>query len=69
MGSIPRSMTVHLNAELTRSCTAGDDVVVSGIFLPVPYTGYRALRAGLLADTYVVGWLHSGSVYVETDRR
>mmetsp|Transcript_15264 Transcript_15264/g.62328 ORF Transcript_15264/g.62328 Transcript_15264/m.62328 type:complete len:220 (+) Transcript_15264:976-1635(+) len=53
MGSIPRSMTVHMTAELTRACKAGDNVVLTGIFLPVPYTGYRALRAGLLSDTYV----------------
>jgi hypothetical protein len=31
----------------------GDVVSVSGIFLPVPYTGFRAMRAGLVADTFL----------------
>eukprot|EP00172_Hildenbrandia_rubra_P001443 Plantae.Rhodophyta-Hildenbrandia_rubra.ctg19878.p1 GENE.Plantae.Rhodophyta-Hildenbrandia_rubra.ctg19878~~Plantae.Rhodophyta-Hildenbrandia_rubra.ctg19878.p1 ORF type:complete len:801 (-),score=178.83 Plantae.Rhodophyta-Hildenbrandia_rubra.ctg19878:266-2668(-) len=53
IGSIPRSITVKLNGEVTRTCTAGDSVAISGIFLPMPYTGYRAMKAGYLADTYV----------------
>jgi DNA replication licensing factor MCM7 len=28
-------------------------VEISGIFLPTPYTGFRAMRAGLVADTYL----------------
>ena len=28
-------------------------VHMSGVFLPAPYTGFRALRAGLLADVYM----------------
>ncbi|KAL0389714.1 UNVERIFIED_CONTAM: DNA replication licensing factor MCM7 [Sesamum calycinum] len=31
----------------------GDIVELSGIFLPIPYTGFRAMRAGLIADTYL----------------
>ena len=31
----------------------GDVVTVSGIFLPMPYTGFKAMRAGLTADTYL----------------
>lgn len=31
----------------------GDIVEISGIFLPIPYTGFRALRAGLVADTFL----------------
>ncbi|KAG2331229.1 hypothetical protein Bca52824_002409 [Brassica carinata] len=53
-GHIPRSMTVHLRGELTRKVVAPGDVVeFSGIFLPIPYTGFKALRAGLVADTYL----------------
>ena len=44
---------VHLYGELTRSCSAGDVVTVSGIFLPVPYAGFKAIRAGLITDTYL----------------
>jgi DNA replication licensing factor MCM7 len=31
----------------------GDIVQLGGIFLPVPYTGFQAIRAGLLTDTYL----------------
>lgn len=53
VGHIPRSMTVHLYGALTRSVNPGDVVNISGIFLPTPYTGFRAMRAGLLQDTFL----------------
>ncbi|KAF6143350.1 hypothetical protein GIB67_001294 [Kingdonia uniflora] len=52
-GHIPRTMTVHIRGELTRKVSPGDVVEISGIFLPMPYTGFRAMRAGLVADTYL----------------
>ncbi|XP_020570938.1 DNA replication licensing factor MCM7 [Phalaenopsis equestris] len=52
-GHIPRSLTCHLRGELTRKVAPGDVVELSGIFLPIPYTGFRAMRAGLIADTYL----------------
>ncbi|GBG59606.1 hypothetical protein CBR_g49870 [Chara braunii] len=52
-GNIPRSMTVHLNGELTRLISPGDVVALGGIFLPAPQAGFRAMRAGLVADTYL----------------
>ncbi|GLJ18929.1 hypothetical protein SUGI_0338540 [Cryptomeria japonica] len=52
-GHIPRSMTVHMRGELTRKVGPGDLVEISGIFLPMPYTGFRAMKAGLVADTYL----------------
>lgn len=52
-GNIPRSITVHARGEMTRRCTAGNQVELSGIFLPIPYTGMHALRAGLISDSYV----------------
>lgn len=53
VGSIPRSLSVKLNGEMTRTCTAGDSVTVSGIFLPQPFTGFKAMKSGFLADTYL----------------
>lgn len=46
-------MTVNVHGELTRSASPGDVVILSGVFLPTPYTGFRAMRAGLVADTYI----------------
>ncbi|CAN8065741.1 unnamed protein product [Agarophyton chilense] len=53
IGSIPRTINVKLNAQLTRTCTSGDSVDISGIFLPAPFTGYMALKAGFLANTFL----------------
>ncbi|BDA48060.1 DNA replication licensing factor MCM7 [Coccomyxa sp. Obi] len=52
-GATPRSLVVHLRASLTRTCKPGDAVMVSGIFLPQPYTGFKAMRAGLLTTTFL----------------
>ena len=46
MGHIPRSMTVYFTEAQVRTVSPGEVVVVSGIFLPIPYTGYRAMKAG-----------------------
>eukprot|EP00762_Andalucia_godoyi_P007574 ANDGO_00816.mRNA.1 DNA replication licensing factor MCM7 len=53
VGHIPRTMVIHAHGELTRQCLPGDMIHVSGVFLPVPRTGFRAMKAGLLADTFV----------------
>ena len=53
IGHTPRTMTVHVRGELTRSLQAGDEVSLSGVFLPLPYTGFQAIRAGLVSDTYL----------------
>ncbi|KAJ5113205.1 DNA replication licensing factor MCM7 [Penicillium angulare] len=53
VGHIPRTLTIHCHGALTRSLNPGDVVDIAGIFLPTPYTGFRAIRAGLLTDTYL----------------
>ncbi|KAI9924999.1 hypothetical protein ASPWEDRAFT_118579 [Aspergillus wentii DTO 134E9] len=53
VGHIPRTLTIHCHGSLTRQLNPGDIVDVAGIFLPTPYTGFRAIRAGLLTDTYM----------------
>ena len=52
VGHIPRSLTVH-SSDLTRSLGPGDVVNITGIFLPKPFTGFKAMHAGLVANTYV----------------
>lgn len=54
MGHIPRSMAVVLTGDLARSVNPGDQVVLSGVYMPKPYTGLKAIRAGLLTDTYLL---------------
>ncbi|CAG8498857.1 3653_t:CDS:2 [Ambispora gerdemannii] len=53
VGHIPRTMTIHLYGSMTRTLNPGDRVDVAGIYLPTPYTGFKAIRAGLLTDTYL----------------
>ncbi len=53
IGQIPRTLTVLCYGSLVRRVNPGDVVDISGIFLPTPYTGWRAMRAGLLTDTFV----------------
>ncbi|KAH9888275.1 DNA replication licensing factor mcm7 [Xylariomycetidae sp. FL2044] len=53
IGQIPRTLTVTCYGSAVRQINPGDVVDVSGIFLPTPYTGFKAMRAGLLTDTYV----------------
>ena len=38
MGHIPRSLTVYLRGELTRTCEPGALVTICGVFLPKPYS-------------------------------
>ncbi|MCJ1278896.1 Mcm2-7 hexameric complex component [Puttea exsequens] len=53
VGHIPRTLTVHCHGTVTRQINPGDVVDIAGIFLPTPYTGFKAIRAGLLTDTYL----------------
>ncbi|SMR57702.1 unnamed protein product [Zymoseptoria tritici ST99CH_3D1] len=53
VGHIPRQLTIHCHGELVRQVNPGDVVDIAGIFMPTPYTGFQAIRAGLLTDTYL----------------
>ena len=52
-GSIPRSISVYCRGESTRLCVPGNHVSIDGVYLPIAKTGFRAVRSGLLADTYL----------------
>jgi DNA replication licensing factor MCM7 len=43
-GATPRCINVHLRGDITRSMKAGDTVILGGIFLPEPFSGWKALR-------------------------
>ncbi|KAI0155051.1 DNA replication licensing factor mcm7 [Xylariaceae sp. FL1272] len=53
IGQIPRTLTVMCYGSAVRQVNPGDVVDIAGIFLPTPYTGFKAMRAGLLTDTYL----------------
>ncbi len=58
-GCIPRMMNVECFDDETEKCHPGENVVITGIFMPRMYHGYKKLRAGLLNDTY----LHSLGIW------
>ena len=39
--------------EATRCALPGDQVTITGIFLPTPYAGFKQIRIGLMADTFI----------------
>lgn len=61
-GATPRTISVHLRGELCRSMKAGDVVVLTGVFLPEPVQGFKAMRAGLLTTTYLLVSARGGGV-------
>jgi len=51
IGHVPRTIKVICKGEVTRKCSPGDMVSVTGIFMPSPFYGYR--RGGLHQDTFL----------------
>lgn len=54
IGHIPRTLSIHLTGNIVRSVTPGDEVDISGIYMPAPMTGFRAMNSNaLLTETYL----------------
>lgn len=53
VGSIPRAINVYVRGENTRKCAPGDHVELTGVYLPLLKTGFRAMTAGLLSEVYL----------------
>ena len=44
-------LKITAKGEITRKCTPGDMVTVTGVFMPQPTYGFK--RSGLFQDTYI----------------
>eukprot|EP01035_Chromulina_nebulosa_P017145 gene17145-22659_t len=53
VGHIPRAMTIQCRGEITRKCGPGDIITICGIFKTVKFSGFKAITAGLQADTFI----------------
>ena len=53
MGHIPRTLNLVLRGQLTRTCSPGALVTISGMFLPLPTTAQQQVWAGLITETYL----------------
>lgn len=51
IGHVPRTIKIMAKGELTRKCTPGDSVVITGIYMPQAFFGFRA--PGLTQDTFI----------------
>ena len=51
IGHVPRMLKIVARGEITRGCTPGDMVTVTGIFMPQPTYGFK--KSGLFQDTFV----------------
>ncbi|GMH35691.1 hypothetical protein BSKO_03559 [Bryopsis sp. KO-2023] len=52
-GETPRVLRIVVTGSLTQRAKPGDHVVVSGLFIPEPFVGFRAIKAGLITNTYL----------------
>ncbi|KAK9503512.1 hypothetical protein O3M35_010055 [Rhynocoris fuscipes] len=53
VGNIPRALTVFCRGETTRNCVPGDNVEITGIFLPLLRGGFKQLQQGLVSETFL----------------
>jgi DNA replication licensing factor MCM7 len=44
---------VHARGPLTRLCSPGDIIQVTGVYMPQSFSGYQALKTGLTHETYI----------------
>ena len=50
VGHIPRTVTLVARGQLARELQPGDVASLAVIYTPTPYTGFRAMRAGLTGE-------------------
>jgi DNA replication licensing factor MCM7 len=46
-------MKIIARGPITRQCSPGDIVQVTGIYMPSPQSGYSALKTGLHHETHI----------------
>ena len=53
IGHVPRTLKVLCKGVNTKQCSPGDYVTITGCYLPAPFYGFKAIKAGLSHDTYL----------------
>jgi DNA replication licensing factor MCM7 len=53
IGHVPRTMKILAKGVNTRRCSPGDIITITGVYMPSPFMGFQAMRAGLTQDTYL----------------
>jgi len=52
-GHVPRQLKVIAKGVNTKKCGPGDYVTITGVYMPAPFQGFAAMRAGLAHDTFL----------------
>lgn len=53
IGHVPRTIKILAKGTNTRKCGPGDIISVTGVYMPAPFVGFKAVRAGLTHDTFI----------------
>jgi len=53
VGHVPRSITVYCRGETTRQAQPGDHISITGIYLPMVRSGFKAMSSGLLSEAFL----------------
>lgn len=53
IGHVPRTLKLQSKGLMAGKCSPGDIVQVTGIHMPMPFTGFKGMKAGLIHDTYI----------------
>ena len=53
IGHVPRTMNIVAKGVTTKACSPGDIINITGVYMPAPFSGFQAMRAGLIHDTYL----------------
>jgi DNA replication licensing factor MCM7 len=74
IGHVPRQMQIIARGPVTRQCSPGDIVQVTGIYLPTPSQGYMAFKTGLNHDVHIEAYKiikdkHNFKEYMLSDER
>jgi DNA replication licensing factor MCM7 len=56
VGHIPRTVVVIARGQLARAVIPGETVTFSAVYTPTPYTGFRAMKAGLIGECCWWAW-------------
>ena len=46
-------MKIVARGPITRQCSPGDKVTITGVYMPSPSSGFRAMKQGLIHDTHI----------------
>jgi DNA replication licensing factor MCM7 len=53
IGHVPRTLKLQAKGLLVGKCSPGDIIQVTGIHMPIPYSGFKGMKAGLIHDTFI----------------